>query len=313
MCVNLHCSKVTGPRMLLNSRRKIKFKVAWNCHITANYKINYTTCCCSCLLDNNSYLLFYLSFTGVEDRMSVIWEKGVVSVLAAEWCSSLLWFWLVKVVLLWGELLICIGWNCLFFLSGVREDGPLPFCCSYQHNSSQDIQHLSTKGNANTIQCTCAKQTLLQNSCWKKLWQITWLGAFASVIVVNCAFFQLSALWKNRSSCTSIYTRPFRDVKQYITNKSPKQHSNKMIWNILLFCDLHGACFLRDKMQLQVHVGPYVVALFITMQRFVSTKVKPFTRDIYKSLDYKLLIVSLCVKSDQWIVLQLSRQGMKIK
>ena len=35
--------------------------------------------------------VFFFSFTGVEDRMSVIWEKGVVSVLAEQCCSTLLW------------------------------------------------------------------------------------------------------------------------------------------------------------------------------------------------------------------------------
>ena len=48
------------------------------------------------LLSSSSLLLLFLfSSTGVEDRMSVIWEKGVVSVLAEQCCSTLLWFGLV--------------------------------------------------------------------------------------------------------------------------------------------------------------------------------------------------------------------------
>lgn len=35
--------------------------------------------------------MFFFSFTGVEDRMSVIWEKGVVSVLAEQCCLTLFW------------------------------------------------------------------------------------------------------------------------------------------------------------------------------------------------------------------------------
>ena len=83
--------------------------------------------------------------------MSVIWEKGVVSVLAERCCSTLLWFGLVERCFVMNSSFVSTCY--LHFLSGIWEDGSMSFCCSDQHYSCQSIQYLSSEGNDKLVTC----------------------------------------------------------------------------------------------------------------------------------------------------------------
>ena len=83
--------------------------------------------------------------SGVEDRMSVVWEKGVVSV----------WVWERGEDRVCGCDRVgktgCVGVGVLSVPAALGADGPVPVCCRDQHHCSQGLQHLPPEGGRSQV------------------------------------------------------------------------------------------------------------------------------------------------------------------
>ena len=74
---------------------------------------------------------------GVEDRLSVIWEKGVVG-----------WPWFLEVAstVFNGILKSATSNNPVFFCQAFWQDGPVSICRCHKLRGGKNFQRLSTEG-----------------------------------------------------------------------------------------------------------------------------------------------------------------------